>query len=392
MNVKEEAKKLQPQIVEWRRALHKVPGIDFDIEETSDYIKKNLDAMGIEYQTTVKTGIVGIIRGKGNGKTIAIRADMDGLKIKEETGLPFASTNGRMHACGHDAHMAMALGAAKILSQNKDKFKGNVKLFFQPAEENLGGAKPMIEEGCLENPKVDAIIGLHIGQLFKEVGNGMIGLRSGAVMASVDKFIITVKGKGGHCATPHICIDPITTASEIITSLQRIISRELNPLHPAVITIGCIKGGSSFNVIPDNVTFEGTVRVLDTSDRKFIEQRIKEMSELIAKANRAEVEIEYINRYPAVNNDEDFTRAFAKSAEKIAGKEKIVYLKDPGMSAEDMAYYLEKIPGTFFFLGSHNPDKGIVYPHHHAKFDVDEDVFWEGTAVFVQAAIDYLND
>lgn len=392
MNIKEAAKGVHSDIIKWRRQLHKIPETGFDLFQTSQYVKDRLEEMGIEHKTMVQTGVLAIIRGRENGPTIALRADMDALPIKEETGLAYASTNNCMHACGHDAHTAMLLGVAKILSENKSMLKGNVKLIFQPAEETTGGAKPMIDEGCMENPKVDAVIGLHIGQLFNEVGNGQIGIRYGSMMAAVDSFVIKVKGKGGHVARPHQCVDPITTAAEMITAFQRIISREIDPTHGAVLTVGMIQGGTTTNVIPETVEFKGTIRTLDPDDRVFIEKRVKEMCELIAKANRTEAEIYYGNFYPAVVNDEEFTRRFAKSAEKIVGSENVVEIKSPSMGAEDMAYYLLESPGTFCSLGSYKPDVDMHYPHHHPKFDINEDVLWIGPAVFIQAVLDFFNE
>lgn len=384
------SKEIHKDIINWRRELHQIPGVGFDIEDTYNFVKLKLEEMNIEYETLARTGISAIIKGSAEGPTIALRADMDALPIKEETGLSFASKNNCMHACGHDAHASMLLGAAKILSDNRAYLKGNVKLFFQPAEENHGGAKPMIEEGCMENPKVDAVMGLHIGQLFEEVKTGMIGVKSGYVMASVDWVNVKVIGKGGHGATPHLCVDPVIISSEMITSLQKVVSRETSPLHPAVLTIGLIQGGTAANIIPETVEFKGTIRTLYPEDRTRVEKRIKEICEGIAHANGAKVEITYSKGYPALKNNEAFTESFIKSAEKIVGKDNIVVLKDPTMGAEDMSYFLQEAPGTFFFLGSHNTEKGIIYPHHHPKFDVDEDVLWIGTAAFVQVVFDFL--
>jgi len=393
VDVKKSAKVIHTEIKKWRHELHKIPEIGFELFKTSQYIKERLDEIAIEYRDVAKTGIAAIINGEKPGPTIALRADMDALPIKEETGLPYASTNGYMHACGHDAHTAMLLGTAKILSKNKEILKGKVKLFFQPAEETTGGAKPMIEEGCMENPKVDAVLGLHINQIFRELGNGQIGIYYGAMMAAADTFVIKVIGKGGHGAKPHLCVDPITTAAEMITTLQRIISREINPTHPAVITVGKIEGGTTTNVIPEKVEFEGTVRTLDPDDRIYIKKRIREMCESIAKANRAEIEIHYSHSYPATINDRGFTRKFVKSAEKIVGKENIVEIKEPSMGADDMAYFLQEVPGTFFYLGSHNPKTTrLTYPIHHPKFDIDEDIMWIGSAVFAQTVLDFFNE
>lgn len=391
MDILKASRDIHPLIIKWRRELHSIPGIDFDIVDTYNFIKDRLDEMGVEYKTLAGTGICALISGVSEGKTIAFRVDMDGLPINEETELPFASKNGCMHACGHDAHMAMLLGTAKILSENREYIKGNIKLIFQPAEENLGGAKPMIKDGCMKNPSVDRIFGLHIGQLFAEVGNGEIGIKFGPTMASVDKFVVKVKGKGGHGAIPHECVDPVAIAAEMIISLQRIISREINPLHPGVLSIGLINGGTAFNIIPDSVEFQGTVRTTSYQDREKIELRIKQMLEGIAKANNAEVEIDYIHRYPAIINDESSVKSLIEAAEKVVGKKNIIILQEPTMSSEDMSYYLQEAPGAYFFLGSSNKEKGIVYPHHHPKFDIDEDVLWIGPAVFTQIALDYFN-
>ncbi len=391
MDVIKTAKDVHSDVIQWRRKLHQIPELGFELHKTSRFVRERLEEMGIEYEVIAKTGICAIIKGSKPGPTIALRADMDALLLKEETGLPYASTNDNMHACGHDAHTAMLLGAARILSENKDKLKGNVKLFFQPAEENEGGAQPMIEAGCMENPQVDAVLGLHVGALFKEVGAGKIGIHYGPAMAAVDKFSVKVRGKGGHGAAPHMCVDPIATACEIITNLQKIVSREINPTHPAVLSVGTIRGGTAFNIIPEVVEFEGTVRTTDPRDREFIQKRFKEMCETIARANRAEVEIDYLNHYPAAINDEEFTQQFVKSAENVIGKQNIVELRKPTMGAEDMAYFLQKAPGTFFFLGTNNPEKGIIYPNHHPKFDVDEDVLWIGPALFVQAVLDFFD-
>ena len=390
MDIINYSKAIQMELVNWRRQLHKIPEIGFKLEKTSEFIIARLKEMDIEYKIIAETGIVAIIHGGEKGGTVALRADMDGLPIKEETDLSYASSNGCMHACGHDAHVAILLGAGKILSENKKALLGNVKLLFQPAEENFGGAQIMIEEGCLDNPRVDVIFGLHIGSLSKEVGNGMIGIRRGAMMAAVDKFIIRIIGKGGHGASPHECIDPITIACEVVASLQKIISREINPVNPGVLTIGQITGGTAFNIIPKEVILEGTVRTLNDEDRTYIESRIREIVKFITKANRAQYIIEYENVYPILVNDDITTDKLSVAAAKIIGKEKIVELRNPVMGAEDMSYYLQKVPGTFFYLGSNNENKGIVYPHHNSKFNIDEDVLWIGTAIFLQAVIDYL--
>lgn len=382
------AKAIHKKVVEWRRELHRIPETDFDLVKTSQFVKDRLDEFGVEHRVMGRTGVVGLVREIKDSPTIALRADMDALPINEETGLPFASKNGKMHACGHDAHTAMLLGVARILSENRESLKGNVKLVFQPAEETTGGAKPMIEEGCLENPKVDAIFGLHIGHLFREVGNGQIGVRFGEMMAAVDSFIVKVRGRGGHGARPHQCVDPVTTAAEMIMGLQKIVSREIDPTHGAVVTVGMIKGGTTTNVIPEEVEFRGTIRTLNPDDRQFIEKRFAEMCSSIAEANRAKAEINYANYYPAVINDEEMTRVLAGAAAKIVGEEDVVEIRSPSMGAEDMAYYLQRTRGSFCSLGSGKKDGNNEYPHHHPKFDIDEDVLWIGPALFVQTVLD----
>ena len=349
--------------------------------------------MGIEYKTLVNgNAIVGLIKGNSDGKTIGLRADMDALPIEEETGLEFSSIHkGCMHACGHDGHTAMLLGAAKILSENRDKIKGNVKLLFQPGEEYPGGALPMIEEGAMENPKVDAVIGLHEGIIDERVAKGKIAYKDGCMMASMDRFLIKVKGKGCHGAYPQMGVDPIIIASEIILSLQKISSREINTNEPIIVSVCRINGGFSQNIIPDMVELEGTVRATNNETRKFIANRIEEIVKGITSANRGTYEIEYDFKYPAVINDKEFNKFFLESAKKIVGEDNIFELPTPVMGGEDMAYFLEKAPGTFFFLS--NPKvylDGKIYSHHNPKFDVDENYFHIGTALFVQTVLDYL--
>ncbi|WP_075727958.1 M20 metallopeptidase family protein [Tissierella creatinophila] len=391
IDVLREVKKIEKEIISWRRELHKIPELGLELPNTSKYIQRKLSEMKIEYHTLVKgNAIVGIIKGSKEGKTIALRADMDGLPIKEETGLSFASTNGLMHACGHDAHSAMLLGAAKVLNENKDKLKGNVKLFFQPGEEYPGGALPMIEEGAMEDPKVDAVLGLHNGSISKDVAKGKIGVCYGPMMASMDRILIKIKGKGSHGAYPEQSIDPISTAAEVISALQRIVSREVKAIDPAVLSITRINGGFNQNIIPDVVEIEGTVRAVNPETRNFIAKRIDEITRGVTTAMRADCEVEYEFKYPPLINSEDFTKNFVESAKKVVSTESIYEMKDPVMGGEDMAYFLEKAPGTFFFLSNPNKVDGIAYPHHSSKFDVDENLFYIGSSLFVQAVLDFL--
>lgn len=390
-DIKNEVKRIEKEIISWRRDLHQIPELGLELPKTSKYIIDRLEEMGIEYKTLVNgNAIVGLIKGNEEGKTIGLRADTDALPIREETGLPFASTNGRMHACGHDGHAAMLLGAAKILNDNRDKFKGNVKLLFQPGEEYPGGAKPMIEEGALEDPKVDAVIGLHAGRLSQDVPNGKIGVCYGNMMASMDRILIKIKGKGNHGAYPQDAIDPIVIAAEVITALQNIVSREIAAVEPAVLSICRVTGGYNQNIIPDEVELEGTVRTINNETRHRIARRIEEIIKGIVSAHRGDYEFLYDYRYPPLINDFDFTSEFVESAKKIVPQEDIIKIKLPLMGGEDMAYFLEEVPGTFFYLSNLNKVDGEYYGHHSSKFDLDEGEFWKGTSLFIQTVLDYL--
>ncbi|NMC56059.1 MAG: amidohydrolase [Eubacteriaceae bacterium] len=387
----EESKKIQHEIVKWRRQLHTMPEVGIDLTETTAFITAKLEDMGIEYEDNVGIcGIVGLIKGEKSGKVIALRSDMDGLPITEETDLEFASSNGNMHACGHDAHIAMLLGAAKILNENRDLINGTIKLIFQPDEEGSSGAKLMIKDGVMENPKVDGFLGLHIGSIFEQIGPGQIGISYGKVMASFDKFNLKIIGSGCHGAMPHIGIDPIVIAGQIINALQTIVSREINPTHPCVVTIGKINGGTAYNIIPEFVEIEGTFRALNQTEREIIAARIEEIAAGITKAMRGSYDFNITWGAPPVINNSEFTAEFVKSAKKLIGNENIIQITEPTMGGEDVAYYLSEVPGTFFFLGGVNEEKGPVYPHHNSGFMLDEDVFYIGTALLAQGAIDWL--
>ncbi|WP_353093100.1 amidohydrolase [Tissierella praeacuta] len=393
MDITKTAKEVGNSIINWRRGLHQIPEIGFNLQQTSQYVIKQLEEMGIEYKNNVGiSGIVGLIKGEKPGKTIALRADMDALPIKEETGLSFASKNGNMHACGHDAHTAILLGVAKVLNENKDKLKGNIKLIFQPAEEGPGGAKPMIEDGALENPKVDAIMGLHVGNLTSNSKSGSIMISYNNMMACLDRFKLKLIGKGCHGAYPETGVDPIAMAGYFISNVQSIISRELSPTDPAVITIGKINGGFAYNIIPDSVELEGTVRAVDQSVRENIAKRIEDFAKGISETMRGTYEYEYIFGYPPLVNDEEFTKNFIESAKKIIPEEDIIEMRKPAMGGEDMAYFLNEVPGTFFFMSTPEAVNGECYPHHNSKFDINEEVLWIGAALLVQGAMDYLEE
>ncbi len=392
-NVMDEVRKVESDIIGWRRDLHRIPELGLELPETVKYVTGKLDEMGIPYLTLVNgNAVVALIKGGGEGKTIAIRADMDGLPVKEETGLAFASVNGCMHACGHDGHTAILLGAAKVLNEHKAMLHGNVKLLFQPGEEYPGGALPMIQEGALENPHVDAIIGLHEGRISNDVTKGKIGITYGPMMASMDRISIRIKGKGSHGAYPEDSVDPISTAAEVISALQRVVSREIRAVEPAVLSITRIAGGFNQNIIPDDVELEGTVRTFNNETRQFIAKRIDEITMGITSAMRAKYELQYEFKYPPLINSAEFTRFFVGSAKKLMDPEDIVEMAHPVMGGEDMAYFLEQVPGTFFFLSNPGEIDGATHPHHNPKFDIDESIFKTGCALFVQTAVDYLNN
>lgn len=394
MNYLKRAKEIEDEIINDRRKLHKIPELQLSLPKTVAYVENELKKLNISYKKMVEGNAIVAEIGKYNGKCIAIRADMDALPIKEETSLSFSSIHeGNMHACGHDGHTAMALGACRILKENEKNLDGLVKIFFQPGEEIPGGAKPMIDEGCMENPKVDRVIGLHEGGLFGNFPTGTICYKNGAMMASMDAFILKVKGHGGHGARPDNFIDPIVTISEINLALQKIISRELDPSNSALISICQIHGGTCQNIIPNEVWEEGTVRTVDEDVRDFVEKRMKEISENIARAFRCEAELDYKRYYPAVINDKEFTSYVKNIAQEILGEEKVIEISKPTMGGEDFAFFEKEAKGTFLSLNNLKANKdGKIYPHHNSKFDVDESVFYIGSGLMAEIAYRYLKE
>ncbi|NJE08127.1 amidohydrolase [Thermococcus sp. M39] len=377
------AKELESYIVEMRRDFHMYPELKYEEERTSSIVSKELEELGYEVMRTAKTGVIGILRGKEEGKTVALRADMDALPVQEENDVPYKSrVPGKMHACGHDAHTAMLLGAAKILAEIKDKLNGTVKLIFQPGEEGGLGAKKIVEEGHLDD--VEAIFGIHV---WAELPSGTIGIREGPLLASADAFKATIRGKGGHGAVPHMSIDPIVVAIDIANAYQKIISREINPLDPAVISVTKIVAGTTFNVIPETAELWGTIRAFNEEVRDFIIERMRQITEGYAKSMRCEGEFELTMEYiPPTINDKGLAD-FARRALKPLGE---IVEPRPTLGAEDFAFYTQKTPGLFVLLGIRNEEKGIIYPHHHPKFNVDESVLWKGSAIYALLAYEYL--
>ncbi|MDY5731387.1 MAG: M20 family metallopeptidase [Eubacteriales bacterium] len=381
---------LQKEMVQWRRDLHRIPEIGNHLPQTSSYVKSILEKYGISYTNYMNgNGIVAEILGTAPGKCVMIRADMDALQIKEETGLPFASNNGNMHACGHDGHTAMALGAAVYLQQHND-FAGTVKIIFQPGEEYPGGALPMIEEGALTG--VDAIFGMHEGWLTKEVPKGSIGLKNGAAMASMDRFLIRIHGKGGHGASPEHTNDPILIGSEIVMALQRLSSREVRAVDPIIVSVCRFSGGFNQNIIPSEVELEGTVRALNQNIREYLAKRIEEIASGIANVYGAKIEYTYDYKYPAVINNEQMYKLCKETGLALFGESMIYDMKDPLMGAEDFAEYAKMIPANYMFMSNPGEVDGENYPHHHCKFDIDEAYFTHGSTLFAQCALNYLKE
>ncbi len=373
---------IEEDIVATRRHIHQRPELAFVEHETAKLIAERLTAMGMEVTTGVgKTGVVGLFHGAGVGPCIALRADMDGLPIQETGDSPFKSQNdGVMHACGHDGHMAMLLGAAKVLSGMRDRLRGSVKFIFQPAEEGGGGARFMIEEDVLENPKVDEIYGLH---LWNYQPYGTVGAKEGSILAAADVFTITVRGKGGHGAVPHTAVDAIVIASHLVTVLQTIVSRNINPLESAVVTVGKITGGHNFNVIADEVILDGTVRAYKEENRQTIINRLKEITAGVAATFEAEIELDYREGYPLTVNHAEQTEKVKRAAGQVVGDGvQFPYLS---MGGEDFSYYLKEIPGCFFFVGSAPQDREpLTVPHHCSHFDFDERALLVGSSIWIE--------
>ncbi len=385
MNIRSDVNIIHEKIINWRRDFHQYPELGFQEHRTSAKIIEILEGMGVEPKSGVgKTGLTADMVF-GEGPVIALRADMDALPIQETSDLKFSSKNpGVMHACGHDGHMAMLLGAAQLLSKTKSKFRGTVRLIFQPAEEGGGGARYMIKDGCLKDVK--EIYGIHIWN-YQPLGE--IGIKEGPVLAAADEFDIIIEGKGGHGAAPQGTIDSIVVSSQLINSIQTIISRNTNPLESAVVTIGKIRGGDNHNIIADKVKLTGTVRAYTEKNRAMVKERLKQIIDGISKMSGAKILLKYHDGYPPTINHELPTKKVLHAAQKVVGdKAGPLYLS---MGGEDFSYYLKKIPGCFFFVGSApNKDKVFETPHHCSHFTMDENALLVGTSVYMNLLDDIL--
>ena len=380
---------LKKYVVAWRRRIHASPELSFHEVLTSKAIAAELKRLGWQVKTGVGgTGVVGLLQGKTQGKTVALRADMDALPVQEENQVPYCSkTPGKMHACGHDGHCAMLLGAASILIRNRAGLKGKVKLLFQPGEETPpGGALGMIAAGALESPKVDAVFGLHLDS---SLPSGRIGLRQGPMMAASDNFKITIKGKGGHAARPHNCLDPITTGAQIVAALQTIVSRRVDPAQPAVITVGRFVSGTKHNIIPETALLEGTARSIDRHTWKMLPLWIKQIAENTARANGLTAEVEYERGYPVLYNDPRMINFSEGVVRSLLGPSAAAHIPAPLMGGEDFAYFLQKAPGAFLRLGSCK-DARTAFPWHHPRFNIDEEVLSKGAILLANLAERYL--
>jgi len=378
--IKHLAKRHAPSFIEIRHHLHAHPELSYKEFETSKYIQQKLATIGIPFEIKATTGVIGLVKGKNpDKKVIALRADIDALPIKEENSINYKSQNeGVMHACGHDVHTTCLLGAAQILHDLKTEWEGTVKLIFQPGEEkNPGGASLLIKEGVLENPKPSSIFGLHV---HPSLAIGKLSFRSGKVMASADELYFTIRGKGGHAASPHLCIDPILIASNLILSLQQIVSRNNNPHNPSVLSITAIEGGSTTNVIPNEVKLKGTFRAMNEEWRFRAHELIRTLSTDLVRSMGGEIDLDIDVGYPSVYNNEALTESSKRKAEEYMGKTNVEETESR-MGAEDFGYYTQHIPGCFYRLGVMNKEKGIVSGVHTPTFNIDEGAIEIGMGV-----------
>ncbi|MFW5986011.1 MAG: M20 metallopeptidase family protein [Halanaerobiales bacterium] len=388
--IKGKIAEIEPRLIEIRRELHRHPEPAFEEYRTAELIENKLRKLDVARLKTgiAGTGITALFTGGADGPTIALRADMDGIQVEEEGDKPYKSReDGMMHACGHDGHVAILLGVAEVLDEIKDGLKGNVKLIFQPGEEGTGGAEPMIAEGVLQNPEVEAIFGLHI---WLDLPAGTVGIKQGPAFAAIDEFDIKIQGKSAHAASPHQGVDSIVVSAEVINAFQTIVSRVQDPLDPAVVTVGRIEAGTTHNVLAGSAELQGTARYLQEETGKKISRRIETILEKYTSAHGARFELDYRKNFPVLVNDGSILPVVEKSVEAVAGVEGVRNLVKPTMGGEDFAYFSRQVPGFFLFLGGRNESRGITAPHHSPGFDFDEAILPLGTEIFLHIIINYL--
>lgn len=384
----DEAMAIQTEIIGLRREIHMHPELGKEEFRTAELVETYLQALNIETERVTETGVIGLLKGDQPGKTVGIRADMDALPVQELNQVEYISQSpGRMHACGHDAHTAALLGTAKILAAHRHELRGNIKFFFQPNEEQDGGAKDMIAAGGLENPKVDAIFGCHVNP---EIPAGKLGVSYGKSYAASNPFDIIIRGQGSHGAVPHKGIDTIVIASQIVTALQSIVSRNVDPLDSAVVTIGSFQGGTQRNIIAQETCLSGIIRTLDSTSRKKIVESVERIARGIGESMNAEIEFKIQHSYPALFNDSMMTDLVKDSASHLLGEENVLVLHKPTLGTEDFSYFLEKVQGSFYQLGIGNSKLGTEYPLHSGHFNIDESALPLAAAVHAQVAMDYL--
>ena len=384
-HLKNDAEQLTPQLIEWRRDFHRHPELANQERRTSSVVRAHLEKLHIRVRSAAGTGLVGVLEGRPGGKTVALRADMDALPLLEQGPKEqYISQNaGATHACGHDGHMSILMGTAQLLARRKEELKGKIVFLFQPSEERIpGGAKPMVEEGALDG--VDAVFGLHLWQMLP---TGKVASVPGPMMAAPDEFTIKITGRGGHGSTPHLTIDPIVVAAHLVVNLQTVVSRSVDPLRSAVLTVGAISAGTIYNIIPCEATLMGTVRTFDPQVQDLMEKRIREVLAGTCDTFGATSEIRYERGYPAVVNDPAMAALVHDVARKNLGEQSVMNI-DPVMGGEDFAYYLKKTPGAFIFFGMGD---GTTYPHHHPGFDIDEKSLPQATLLMSALALEYLN-
>jgi carboxypeptidase Ss1 len=391
MDFLREALAIEPEIIKTRREIHQKPELAYQEQATAKLVAERLKGLGIQVTQGVGgTGVLGILKGPKPGRVVALRADMDALPLDEMAEVDFKSkVKGVMHACGHDTHVAMLLGAAKLLANHKDELHGTVKFLFQPAEEHggRGGAKPMIEDGVMKDPKVDYVFGLHIDG---DLNSGVFGLKGGAVMAAPDTFVVRIIGKGGHGSAPHQTIDPVYVSAQVITALQGVSGRMIDPVQPFVVTIGSVHSGTKENIIPDEAILQGTIRTLNEATRRMAKAKVQQVAEGVSRAFGAKAVVEFEkDAYPVTVNDDKVTEQTRKKLRQIHGTRTIV--KEPILGGEDFSRFLNEAPGTFYFLGTRNPAKGCIYRNHSSKFKVDENVLKYGTASLALLATEFTN-